>query len=232
MAMKGLPESAAGLGRDTVVAEAAPLSGPDKPAGHRGRKGEQTRRRIMEATNAMLAEQAFTDIRITDIARAANIAQPNFYTYFSSIDDVLLALAKEISSDHLSAYLEPDWTGPGGLDLATRFVEAAIETWLRHRGVFAIVDILADKRKGEFAAVRVSQMRALYKSFERKVAESRAAGRIDPGVVPRLAGYECVGLVGSLGKKYELLRASGFSHRDLVGTTARILHLIATGAKP
>jgi AcrR family transcriptional regulator len=231
--MKAAVEPGAKTPSEVVAADAPPIDlRADMPIRLRGRKGAQTRRRIMEATTAMLAERPFTDIRITDIARAANIAQPNFYTYFSSIDDLILALGKEVTADHLGVYLEPDWTRPDGLEQAMQLVEAAIEMWRRHRGMFSLVGNLADKRKGEFAAVRVRQMRTLYKSFERKIGESQAAGRIDPGIVPRLAGYECVSIIASMGQKYELLCASGFSHEELVGTTARMLHLLATGVKP
>ena len=58
----------------------------DKNAQPRETKGARTRRRIMDATAAMLAERPFNDVRITDIARAAEIVQPNFYTYFASLE--------------------------------------------------------------------------------------------------------------------------------------------------
>jgi AcrR family transcriptional regulator len=196
-----------------------------------GPKGARTRRRIMDATADMLAERPFADIRITEVARAADIAQPNFYTYFASVEDVILAIADEVSADSLSVYLEPDWEGEAGLEHARQLVEAAIKLWRRHRGVFSIVSMLADKRHGGFAAVRVRQMRVIYKSFETKIRAAQRAGRLDTAITPRLCGYECVGIIGSTGQRYELLIASGFTHEQLVETTARLLHLIATGAR-
>jgi AcrR family transcriptional regulator len=195
----------------------------------RGPKGARTRQRIMDATAAILGNRPFADLRITEIARAADIAQPNFYTYFSSVEDVVLAIAREISVDSLAAYLEPDWDGEAGVAHARRLVEAAIELWLEHRGIFSLVGLLADKRHGDFPALRVRQMRVIHKSFEAKILRAQAAGRIHPSVTPRLAGYECTGIINSTGQKYELLIASGFSHGQLVETTARLLHLMATG---
>ena len=194
-----------------------------------GPKGNRTRRRIMDATAQMLTDRPFADIRITEIARAAEIAQPNFYTYFANVEEVILAVAREVSADALCVHLDPDWSGEAGLEHARRLVGAAIELWLQHRGVFAIVGILADKRHGEFAVTRVRQMRNLYKGFETKIRQAQAAGRLPPSVTPRLAGYECVGIIFSAGQKYELLMASGFTHDQLVETTARLLHMIATG---
>ncbi|MBV9510152.1 MAG: TetR/AcrR family transcriptional regulator [Caulobacteraceae bacterium] len=195
----------------------------------KGSKGERTRRRIMDATNALLAERPFADIRITDIARAADIVQPNFYTYFPSVEAVVLALAKEISADALGVHIQPDWRGEAGLAHARGLVAAGIEFWTRHREIFSIVNLLADKRRGEFAAVRVRQVRAIYKGFEAKVRDAQAAGAISPAVTPRLAGYECVALLSSAGIRCELMLASGFSREQVIETTARLLHLIATG---
>lgn len=209
--------------------EALQVDGKDGPSP--GSKGARTRQRILDATAALLTERPFADIRITEIARAAKIAQPNFYTYFASVEEVILAIAKSVSADDLGAYIERDWEGEAGLEHARQLVIAAIDLWRRHREVFAIVAVLADKRHGEFAAVRVRQMRAIYKSFEAKIRAAQASGRLAPEITPRLAGYECVSVLASTGQRYELLIASGFSHDQLVETTARLLHLIATGSR-
>jgi AcrR family transcriptional regulator len=202
---------------------------PTDRSGSRSPRGARTRRRIMDATAAILAARPYGDLRITEIARAAEIAQSNFYTYFPSIEEVVLAIAREISTDSLAVYLKPDWIGEAGVAHARRLVEAAINLWLRHRGMFSLIDLLADARQGAFSALRVRQMQMIYKSFEAKVREGQAAGRIPAAITPRLAGYECTSIISSLGQRYELLIASGFSHRELVETTARLLHKIATG---
>jgi AcrR family transcriptional regulator len=197
----------------------------------RGQKGLRTRRRILDVTAALLADTPVGDLRVTEIARAADIAQPNFYTYFANVEEAILALAQEISADSLVAFIEPDWDGEAGVAHARRLVEAAIKLWALHAPVFAIVSVLADRRRGEFAAVRVRQMRMVYKAFEAKVRQAQARGRMPPQITPRLAGYECVGVIGSIGQRYSLLLASGFTHDQLVETTARLLHLIATGGE-
>jgi hypothetical protein len=58
---------------------------------------------------------------------------------------------------------------------------------------------------------------------------AQRAGRIARAVEPRLAGYECVGLIAAAAGQYKLLRASGFSHQQLVETNARLIHTVATG---
>jgi AcrR family transcriptional regulator len=183
----------------------------------------------MEATAAAMAERSFSDLRVTDIARAARIAQPNFYTYFGSVEEVIRALAEEVSLEPLARYLEPDWSASQGITLARRLITDAFALWKKHHALIALTWYLADKRYGDFAQLRVRQVRALYKAFEAQVRRAQQAGRIARAVEPRLAGYECVGLIASAAGKYTLLCASGFSHRQLIETNARLIHTIATG---
>ena len=192
-------------------------------------KGERTRRRIMAATVKLLKEKSFADIRITEIARGAEIVQPNFYTYFPSIDAVVLAIAEELSMDALADFVEPEWRSGEGLRLARGLAEQAIAFWREHGPIFGIVNLLADTQRGEFAAVRVRAARKLYKAFETKVRAAQAAGRMSEAMQPRLVGYECVAILSSAGSRYDLFRASGFSHEELVETHAQMLYRLLAG---
>lgn len=197
-----------------------------------GPKGARTRRRIMASTAAMLAARAYTEIKITDIARATGIAQPNFYTYFAGVDDVVLAIGEEISFEPHAEFLQPDWSGAPGVALAAQLVEATIETWRRHRGVLSIIGYLAEKRGGDFAALRSSHLQPFHSGFRRKIEAGQAAGAVDPEIAANVAAYECTAILGAVGERYELLKGAGYAHKPLVATTARVLHLIATGQGP
>ena len=200
-----------------------------KPGPPLGAKGARTRRRIMDATAALIAERSFADVRITDVTRLAETAQPNFYTYFTGVEDVVRALADEVSLDPLARLLEPDWSAPSGLGLARQFVEEAFALWKTHQAIMALSWFFADKRHGDFSQLRIRQVRSLYKGFEAQIRRSQEAGRIDPAMQPRLAGYECVGLISSAATKFTLLVESGFSREQLIETNARLLRMIATG---
>jgi AcrR family transcriptional regulator len=212
-----------------------PIS-PDEASGIQqlGAKGRRTRQRIMEATAELLSERAFGDIKITEIARMAGVTQPNFYTYFKGVEAVVLALAEAFlhEPERLDAHFEEEWSGPGGLEAARKLVKSAIQVVERNRPLLGFVNLLADKNYGEFQDMRARLWRRLYKAFEGEVRKAQAAGRISKVVQPRLAGYECVGLVLSISVRYELLRESGFSHSQLVNTTAALLHSMATGLGP
>jgi AcrR family transcriptional regulator len=199
-----------------------------------GPKGRRTRQRIMEATAELLKDRAFGDIRITEIARMAGVTQPNFYTYFRGTEEVVLALAESFleKPDQLSDVFLEDWSGANGVEQARRLVHSAIQIVGDARPLLGWINLLADKMHGDFPAMRARIWRTLYKAFEGEVRKAQAAGRISRAVQPRLAGYECVGLVLSVSVRYELLRDSGFSHAQLVNTTAALLHSMATGLTP
>ena len=200
------------------------------PSAPRSPKGVRTRQRIMAATAQLLRERPLADVRVSDVARVADVAQPNFYTYFASVEDVILALGQEINADHLAIFIdEYDWTGESGMAGPRKLVEAALVFWREYGALFSIIGHLADRRRGDFAPLRSRQMRAVYKSFERRIRESQAAGRISAKVQPRLAGYECISVLQSVCGAYDLLASSGFTHEQLVETTARLLHMIAVG---
>jgi len=214
------PASAAG------AAQAAPATDSALP---RRTKGARTRRRIMDATKQLLRARPFGEIRITEIARAADIAQPNFYTYFSSLEEVIRALAEDMSIEPFMPFFEVYWKGEVGLQAARGVTEAAIEYFRDHGVIFAIVNMLADQRHGEFPAQRARIMRAVYKAFEAKVRLAQAEGRLNSAIQPRLASYEFISIITSAGARYDLFRASGFSHEQLVDTTARIIFRLAGG---
>jgi AcrR family transcriptional regulator len=196
-----------------------------------GPKGARTRQRIMAATEQLLRQRPLGDVPITEIARAAEIRQPNFYTYFAGVEDVIFALGEELVtlSETLHVHLTPDWSTDEGFDHAVAFVEASTQLWGERHIVLTLVNTLADSRRGAFAVLRVRQMRGVFKAFERKVREAQAAGLIDPHINPRLVGYECVGMVRAVSARFGLLLDSGFSRHELIDTSARILYRLVTG---
>jgi AcrR family transcriptional regulator len=199
------------------ASEEAPRLGP---------KGMRTRRRIMDATLELLRERAFHELRVTDIARAADIAQPNFYTYFDTLEDLVFELAQEVSMNHLATFVREGGTGS---DWAERMVQSALPYWQENGELFGIVSALADKQHGRFAELRVRQTRKVYKAIESLIRQGQAAGRLPAEIEPRLGGYLCFFVIASMCVRYDLLRASGFTHDQIITTTASMLRMMASG---
>ena len=63
--------------------------------GHRiGARGGRTRQAILDATRNLLNARHYGDIRVSDLASAAGVSPSNFYTYFKTVEEPVLALCE------------------------------------------------------------------------------------------------------------------------------------------
>ncbi len=67
------------------------------------RKGEKTRRRILEASVRLIKERGFDRVTLSDMCRAAEVAPGTFYHYFSSNSDILWEILR-VEGEELLAY--------------------------------------------------------------------------------------------------------------------------------
>src|SRR5690349_25146458 len=76
-----------------------------------GRRGAQTRRRLLDATADLLETHGIRDLRVVDIARAVGSSPATFYQYFRDVEEAVLALTQEVGDElsPLSALLQPPW---------------------------------------------------------------------------------------------------------------------------
>ncbi|MGH9020923.1 MAG: TetR/AcrR family transcriptional regulator, partial [Acidimicrobiales bacterium] len=58
--------------------------GEERAAAHRERKGQRTRRKLLEAAEQAFGEVGYHDTSIVKITAAADVAQGTFYLYFDS----------------------------------------------------------------------------------------------------------------------------------------------------
>jgi AcrR family transcriptional regulator len=81
---------------------------------------------LVAAAAATFAERGLADTAVSDIVRAAGVAQGTFYLYFQSKDDVVLAVAEQVA-DTMVESIEQAVAAPG---------RTAVEKLLALRDVF------------------------------------------------------------------------------------------------
>jgi len=69
----------------------------------RTRKGEKTKRRILEASIELIKERGFDNVTLSDMCQAADVAPGTFYHYFSSNTDILWEILR-VEGEELLAY--------------------------------------------------------------------------------------------------------------------------------
>ena len=197
-----------------------------------GRRGAQTRRRLLDATAELLETHGIRDLRIVDIARAVGSSPATFYQYFRDVEEAVLVLAEEAGNEiaPLAARLEPPWDSEHGLDDARALVDGFVDYWDRHRAVLRTRNLAAQEGDERFREVRHRTLRAFVIGLRDKISASRAAGRVVEEMSPAAASAAMVALIERMAAFHRELEQLDISRAELVETTARILHQTVVGS--
>ena len=160
-------------------------------------RGDRRRTQILDAAARVLAERGYHRTTVRDIAREAGIADGTIYLYFSSKQELLLALIAQLGR---FAERRADFAEHSGMDLrefsrtymARRFAQVR-ET----RGLFTAVlpELLADADLREAFAERVAEA---YEAADAELARRARAGELgdlDPELLVRVAAATGLGLL-------------------------------------
>ncbi|UJW28451.1 TetR family transcriptional regulator [Saccharothrix sp. AJ9571] len=91
--------------------------------GLRARKKQRTREALIDAAHELFCVNGFEGTTIDQIAEAVEVSSRTFFRYFTSKEDVALALADE----QITAVLEAFAAQPAGLPVLTAMRTAAVE---------------------------------------------------------------------------------------------------------
>lgn len=199
-----------------------------------GPRAKGTRQKILDATRQLLDAGSLREIRVMDVARAVDASPATFYQYFKDIEEAVLALAEEASSEMpvVAELLETPWRGEAGLESARRLVTAFIEHWDHHHAVLRVRNLVSDEGDERFAAVRGRAMSPVLRGLARQIEASQAAGRISQDEDPRAAAAATGAILERMGAYHRDLAMGGVSREKLVETSARILFRGVTGESP
>lgn len=199
--------------------------------GHRiGARGGRTRRSILDAARDLLNERHVGEIRVADVASAAGVSPSNFYTYFKTVEEPVLALCEEAGADcrGLEKHFQTDWAGERAFASSRAFVTDLLAVWDKHAPVLRVEHMLADKGEPAFAESRINRLRRLHLAIERRIAQAHHSGLMPRTLSPRLASYQVASLVESTAAGFELLRRADTAEA-IIDTTAHLVVKLTTG---
>jgi AcrR family transcriptional regulator len=214
-------------GRFPAVSEPA-LASDGRIIGERARR---TRRRLLDATAALLATRGALGLRVVDITRAVGTSPATFYQYFSDVEEAILVLADEATDDIevLRPFLAESWDDAEGRAHATAFVDAFMEYWDRHRVILRVRDLRAEEGDPRFWAVRQRGYAAVIPALGAKVEEGQSAGRISADLNSYAAASAAMAMMERLVTYRSQFRRRGVSADAMAATLATILHETVTG---
>ena len=199
--------------------------------GHRiGARGERTRTAILEATRRLLNERHYGEIRVADLAAAAGVSPSNFYTYFKTVEEPVLALCEAAADDFqgLANHFQADWPGDRAFAIARAFILDVMAIWRAQGQVLRVEHMLADNGDAAFVESRVRRLRRLHLAIERRVAQAHAAGLHPKDYNPRLASYQIASIAESTAASFDLLRRAD-TPEAILDTAAIIIVKLTTG---
>jgi AcrR family transcriptional regulator len=196
-----------------------------------GQRARLTRRKLLDATEQLLAERGALDLKVIDIARAVGTSAATFYQYFEDVEDAIGALAEEVGkdTDSFAPHLAASWDGPDGLDHARALVSAFIDYWDAHQAVLRVRNLKAEENDKRFRTLRLQAYAALMGDLEAKTEAAQAAGRLPAEVNAYATAAAMVAVLERLIAFHREFERRGVQRDNMVETVARILFSNVTG---
>ncbi len=187
------------------------------------RRGEATKRKLLEAAELEFGEKGFHAASVTSITGRAGVGQGTFYNYFPSKEDALRELVRHMSRQ-LRAWLNRATEGADNrLDVERRGLEAFINFSRQHQNLYRIV------MESQFVdeAIYREYYEQLADGYTRALEQAQQAGEIRAGDAAA-QGWALMGIAHFAGLRYGIW-AQEEPDQDVLDT----LHgLIARGISP
>jgi AcrR family transcriptional regulator len=199
-----------------------------------GPRALATRRRIMAATAALLAERSVLDLPVVDIARRAGTSPATFYHYFKDVEDVALALA-EVAAEEMPevvARLAGPFDGRDGLDRARAVVERMFDHWDAHHTVLTLRNLASERGDRRFQRVRQEGIGPVLDALAARIREGQARGAVSQALHPYAAAAALGAILERMAAHHRDIGFFGVSRDDLRETCARILLQTLAGRAP
>lgn len=129
-----------------------------------GRKGRDTRERILLAAEKLLACPPETPFTLSAVAREASLGMTTLYLYFSDITELVLAILEGVMATAEDAYvgrLRERWPDDALGGRAFEFVEAYHAFWVKHARALHLRNAIAYSNDLRMRAHRIAASRPL-----------------------------------------------------------------------
>ncbi|RJF91711.1 TetR/AcrR family transcriptional regulator [Noviherbaspirillum saxi] len=136
-----------------------------------GRKGQETRAKLMEAARQLLDTHSPVELTAVSIAAEAGTSPASFYMYFDDTKDILFALSEVAGEDMaaIHAIFDQAWTSDDIEEHARKVIDALNEVWARHRQVLRFRNMEADRGDPRFEELRMNTYVPFIERFAQRI---------------------------------------------------------------
>lgn len=139
-----------------------------------GRKGAQSRRRLLDAARTLLNIAPTDKLTASAIAREAGMASQTFYLYFQELNELLLVLSEEAGAD-TDSVIEPlntPWPPESIRENCLQFIQQFDQYWRRNYAILAFRNFQADTGNVAFYKEREKTAIPIVEAISRKIMEA------------------------------------------------------------
>jgi len=147
-----------------------------------GRRGQAKRQKLLERTAELLATTPYRDLRVMDIARAADASPATYYQYFPDVEAAILVLTEDLVRDSarlIDAVSEGSWTPRQCLNTALQVVDAFVRFWEDHSSLLRVVEVATAEGDARFVEVRRGILTEVINVLGAVVANQQARSGLD-----------------------------------------------------
>ncbi len=198
-----------------------------------GRRGRATRRKLLDETRAALTHEAYRDIKVVDIAKAAGTSPATFYQYFPDVEHAVLVLAEDVAREtgSLTELVDGAWSGRAGIDTARDLVRGFLDLWEEHRPVLRVVELSTEEGDLRFQNLRVRALNEVTRALADVVGRFQRDGRV-PGLDPMAVAGSLVAMLAHTAAHLYGFEFWGIRRDDLEESLTRTLYWSVTGQTP
>ena len=182
------------------------------------KRGERTRRKLLEAAEAVFAELGYHDASIVKITEAAGVGQGTFYLYFASKKDVFDELVVDLNHRVRQAMTEAASQGTTRAEMERLGFAGYFRFVAEHPALYRII------RQAEFVSPAILQLHyeRLTSGYVAGLREAMADGQIAEGD-PELLAWALMGIGELVGMRWILWAGRDELSPELLDELGRII---------
>ncbi len=163
-------------------------------------RGEQTRQRLLEASERVFGEIGYVDASIVKITEAAGVGQGTFYLYFASKQEIFDELVRDLNRRVRHAMKEASSQGTTRLEAELLGFGAYFRFTAEHPALYRIV------RQAEFVSPRMLHYHyeKLAEGYVEGLRESMAKGDVGADIDPEVTAWALMAAGEMLGMRFIL----------------------------
>lgn len=167
-------------------------------------RGQETKRRILEAAEKVFAEHGYQGASVSKITTAAGVGQGTFYLYYPTKHEVFVELVDDLNQRVRQAMSTGAQRGTTRLESEREGFREFFRFTAQHPAIYRVV------REAEFVAPEAMRRHytRIVDGYVQGLTTARAAGEIDPDLDTRVAAWALMGVGEMIGMRWILWEGS------------------------